>query len=67
MRLINLMNLLNQNTQSKKEIKSTDSKNAKRLLKKRQKVLNGFERKIFQTAKQTQGKRIKILTPKQML
>ena len=36
-------------------------------LKGRQKVLNGFESKMFSIRKQTQGKGIKILTPKQML
>ena len=41
--------------------------NAKRLLKGRQKVLNGYGNKIFPIRKQTQGKEIKMLTPKQML
>ena len=39
-------------------------KNAKRLLKGRQNVLNDFESKIFPTGKHTQGKGIKILTTK---
>ena len=41
--------------------------NAYRLLKRKQRVLNGFENKIFPIEKQTQGKGNKILTPKQML
>ena len=41
--------------------------NADRLIKEKQKILNVFERKIFPTGKETQGKGIKILTPKQML
>ena len=37
------------------------------LLKGRQKVLNGFQNKIFPIRNQTQGIGIKILTPKKML
>ena len=71
--MINLKNLQNHKTQTKK--KPLTFENANRLLKGRQKVLNGFKIKIFPTRKQTQGKghpldlakQLKILTPKQML
>ena len=41
---------------NKKEKIEPTSENAKRLLKERQKVLNGFESKIFPIVKQAQGK-----------
>ena len=52
---------------NKKEEKLLTYENAERRLKRRHKVLNGFESKIFPIGKQTQGKGTKILTPKQML
>ena len=41
--------------------------NTNGLLKERQESLNCLERKMFLTGKQMQRKRIKILTPNQML
>ena len=57
--LIYWINLLNQK-------KNTKEKNAIRLLKSRQKVLNGLESKTFSIGKQIKRKGIKILNPKQM-
>ena len=51
----------------KKERKTQTLNKAIRLLQGRQKVLNSFESKIFPTEKLTQGKGLKILSPKQML
>ena len=60
----------NQNTKpktlNKKEEKVMTYENANRLLKGRQKVLNGFKRNIF-PIKATQGNGLKILTSKQIL
>ena len=66
MRLINLYNLLGLKTPGKKEKILTFAK-AESLFNVRQKVINGFEIKIFPTGKQSQGKGIKTLTTKQML
>ena len=61
MRLINLKN-------PRQKIKNALTfDKAIRSLKGKQKVLNSFKSKIFLIGKQTQGKGIKILTPKQML
>ena len=64
MRLITLKNRQNHKTQSKR--KALTFENSLRLHRGRQKVLNGFESKIFPTKKQTKGKGLKILAPKQM-
>ena len=73
MSLTYLKNLQHQKTQ-KKERKALTFENAIILLKRRQKVLNGFKSKIFPNRK-TKGKghpwnlakQLKIRTPKQML
>ena len=57
MRLINAKNLLNQKTWTKKKHWLFFTENAKRPLKGRQNVLNGFESKIFPIGKQQQGNR----------
>ena len=70
-----LINVKNPQKHPKKEKKAPTFQNAKRLLKGRQKVLNGFEGKIFPIGKQTQGKerslelakQLKKITPKQMI
>ena len=59
---------------NKKERKALTFKNADKLPEERQKVLNGFESRIFPIGKQAQekgrpielAKLLKILTPKQM-
>ena len=56
MRLINLKNLQNQKKQAKKEKKPLTLKNVDRLLEGMQKILHGFESKIFPTGKQSHGK-----------
>ena len=70
-----LINVKNPQKHPKKEKKAPTFQNAKRLLKGRQKVLNGFESKISPIGKQTQGKerslelakQLKKITPKQMI
>ena len=70
-----LINVKNPQKHPKKEKKAPTFQNAKRLLKGRQKVLNGFESKIFPIGKRTQGKerslelakQLKKITPKQMI
>ena len=70
--MINLKNLHNHKTQTKKKKKALTFQNVNRLLKERQKFLNGFKSKIFPIRKQTQGKgqsmnlakQLKILIPK---
>ena len=57
MRLINLKSLRNRKTKTKKERKTLTFEKANRLLKERQKILNGFEGAIFPKERQTQGKR----------
>ena len=76
------INLKNEINKCKKSTKTPQKrkkhrlfKTQKRLLKGRQKVLNGFEGKIFPIGKQTQGKerslelakQLKKITPKQMI
>ena len=61
------MNILNQKTKIRKKKKSLTYENAYRLFKRRKKVLNGFESKIFLIGKQTRVNGIKILTPKQVI
>ena len=79
--MINLKNLQNQKTQTKRT-NAIIFPNAERILKRRKKVFNGFENKIFPIGKQTHGKehyvdldrvsmvsdgmQIKILSPKEM-
>ena len=65
--LKDVIDILNKSTEPKKKKKKTKEKNAIRLLKVRQKVLNGLESKMFPVGKQIQRKGIKILNPKQML
>ena len=55
MRLINLKNLLSQKNPDKKSKELTFEKEI-RLSKRRQKFLNGFDSKIFSTAKQIKRK-----------
>ena len=64
--LKDVIDILNKSTEPKKK-KKTKEKNTIRLLKVRQKVLNGLESKMFPVGKQIQRKGIKILNPKQML
>ena len=64
--LKDVIDILNKSTEPKKK-KKKQEKNAIRLLKVRQKVLNGLESKMFPVGKQMQRKGIKILNPKQML
>ena len=54
MRLINLKNLQKNKIKKKKEIKALTFQNAERLLKGRQKVINGFKKRIVPIGKQTQ-------------
>ena len=51
----------------KKEQKVLTFNNAIRLFEGKQKVLNGFESKIFPVEKLAQGKRLKLLTLKQII
>ena len=65
--MINLKNLLNQNKNRQKRKENINFLKCKEISELSQKRINGFQRKILRTRKQTQEKGIKILTPKQML
>ena len=62
-----MKNLLNQNKNRQKRKENINFLKCKEISELSQKRINGLQRKILRTRKQTQEKGIKILTPKQML